>query len=541
MAARGADLRGPAGRGLAQHIGQVGPVPVGGPDGPPADSAQAPWARPPSTAARGRPGRYAPRPPGPPGPPDPRADPGSPVPAGHPGRQAPPQRPAAGRAASRAALAGSGRSAPGGRGPAPPRPRWRSAPRPAGNRGPRRPRRRAAPRGPGAAGRRARVRRGTPLPSMAAAGTEPAAPRMATAMPRSNPLPRLGRLAGDRPTVIRRCGHCSRLLTIAARIRSLASRSAVSGRPTSSSPGSPFWMSASISTGWPSTPTRAIEWVRATGIQPTPRTCSRREFPGPVPDQPDHVDAHLVEAQPLRRPASAAASRRSRTRFRWLTASSGLPYLSPERVLTSQITRTRRSSGHDVELAGLAPPVPVEDPQPGPFQVLRRDLLAAAAQLVLVAHLAPPPVTTVPEREAPRRGSCRAVDEGKRNRILWTGKAVLSPAGASMQAGRSALAPGPSAPDDHAPVRPRQRRITRAGPSSELPAPDHDRWRRARSAGASSRTPAPGHLVSSGTSSSARASSSTLTSLNVTTRTFFTKRAGRYMSQTQASCMMTSK
>ena len=39
-------------------------------------------------------------------------------------------------------------------------------------------------------------------------------------MPTSNPLPRLGRLAGDRPTVIRRCGHCSRLFTIAARIRS---------------------------------------------------------------------------------------------------------------------------------------------------------------------------------------------------------------------------------------------------------------------------------------------------------------------------------
>ena len=52
------------------------------------------------------------------------------------------------------------------------------------------------------------------------------------AMARSNQLPRLGRLAGDRPTVIFRCGHFSPLLTIAARIRSRASRSAVSGRPT---------------------------------------------------------------------------------------------------------------------------------------------------------------------------------------------------------------------------------------------------------------------------------------------------------------------
>ena len=134
---------------------------------------------------------------------------------------------------------------------------------------------------------------------MAAAGTEPAALRIATAIPTSNPLPRLGRLAGDRPTVIRRCGHCSRLLTIAARIRSLASRSAVSGRPTSSRPGSPFWMSASISTGWPSTPTRAIEWVRATGMSAHSPHVLEAELPRPVSDQPDHVDPHLVEMQPL--------------------------------------------------------------------------------------------------------------------------------------------------------------------------------------------------------------------------------------------------
>src|SRR5690606_6454518 len=44
-----------------------------------------------------------------------------------------------------------------------------------------------------------------------------------------------------------------------------------------------------------------------------------------------------------------------------------------------------------------------------------------------------------------------------------------------------------------------------------------------------------------GISRSALASSSTLTSLNVTTRTFFTNRAGRYMSHTHASCIFTSK
>jgi hypothetical protein len=42
-------------------------------------------------------------------------------------------------------------------------------------------------------------------------------------------------------------------------------------------------------------------------------------------------------------------------------------------------------------------------------------------------------------------------------------------------------------------------------------------------------------------SSSLRMSSSMLTSLKVTTRTLVTKRAGRYMSHTQASCRVMSK
>ena len=46
---------------------------------------------------------------------------------------------------------------------------------------------------------------------------------------------------------------------------------------------------------------------------------------------------------------------------------------------------------------------------------------------------------------------------------------------------------------------------------------------------------------SAGSEMSGFSSSSTLTSLNVITRTFLTKRAGRYMSQTQASCISTSK
>ena len=70
---------------------------------------------------------------------------------------------------------------------------------------------------------------------------------MATAMARSKPLPRLGRLAGDRPTVIFCCGQLSPLLMIAARIRSRASRSAVSGKPIRIVMGNPWAISASTS------------------------------------------------------------------------------------------------------------------------------------------------------------------------------------------------------------------------------------------------------------------------------------------------------
>jgi len=47
--------------------------------------------------------------------------------------------------------------------------------------------------------------------------------------------------------------------------------------------------------------------------------------------------------------------------------------------------------------------------------------------------------------------------------------------------------------------------------------------------------------ASSGREMSGFSSSSTFTSLKVITRTFLTKRAGLYMSQTQASCISTSK
>ena len=94
---------------------------------------------------------------------------------------------------------------------------------------------------------------------LAAAGTASAAARMATAIAKSNPEPRLGSVAGERPTVILEFGQHSPLFTIAARIRSRASRRAVSGRPTKMVAGSPLAMSASTSIRWPRTPTSATE------------------------------------------------------------------------------------------------------------------------------------------------------------------------------------------------------------------------------------------------------------------------------------------
>ena len=61
-------------------------------------------------------------------------------------------------------------------------------------------------------------------------------------------------------------GQLSPLLTMAARIRSRASRRAVSGSPTRMVAGSPLAMSASTSIRCPVTPTSATENVRASVI-----------------------------------------------------------------------------------------------------------------------------------------------------------------------------------------------------------------------------------------------------------------------------------
>ncbi len=255
---------------------------------------------------------------------------------------------------------------------------------------------RAARRGPGGAGRPGPSSPRNATPSMDAAGTTPAALRMATAMPTSKPLPRLGRLAGDRPTVIRRCGHCSRLLMTAARIRSLASRSAVSGRPTSSSPGRPFWMSASTLHRMAlhaDQGDRVGARDRHSGHPPHMLDGASRR-PGP-PSSPITSTRTSSNSTPWAT-TQAIASRRSRICLARLTASSGLPYQVPGPGLDLAGDQRagappRRCRAHPRHTASSG-----QDPHPGLLQVLGGHLLAPPAQHIFVPHAASPPVLTLP-------------------------------------------------------------------------------------------------------------------------------------------------
>ncbi len=113
--------------------------------------------------------------------------------------------------------------------------------------------------------------------SQAVGGIRPAAPRTARAMGRSYALPDLGRSAGARFTVTDLAGKRYSEIAMAARTRSRASRTAVSGNPTTvSRPRSPPPTWASTLTGRTSTPTKATEWVAANMAQPYGGGLTRR-------------------------------------------------------------------------------------------------------------------------------------------------------------------------------------------------------------------------------------------------------------------------
>ncbi len=85
-------------------------------------------------------------------------------------------------------------------------------------------------------------------PTIADAFSCPEATKSPTAMGKSKPDPSLRKSAGAKLTVIRRIGISKPQFFIAARTRSRASRTAVSGKPTMSKAGSPSATSTSTST-----------------------------------------------------------------------------------------------------------------------------------------------------------------------------------------------------------------------------------------------------------------------------------------------------
>ncbi len=91
-------------------------------------------------------------------------------------------------------------------------------------------------------------------PSANEAGTCPVAARMPRAMGRSSPDPVLRRSAGARFTTILLVGIVNPAALMAARTRSRASCTAVSGMPTMAMPGMPFDTATSTVTGSASTP-----------------------------------------------------------------------------------------------------------------------------------------------------------------------------------------------------------------------------------------------------------------------------------------------
>ena len=107
------------------------------------------------------------------------------------------------------------------------------------------------------------------VPSTASFGRMSSAASKAMAMGRSKCEPSLGRSAGDRLIVMRFDGRAMDMADSAARTRSRASDTALSGRPTMVKPGRPGETAHCTSTRRASTPSKATVCARAT-IHPSP-------------------------------------------------------------------------------------------------------------------------------------------------------------------------------------------------------------------------------------------------------------------------------
>ena len=354
----------------------------------------------------------------------------------------------------------------------------RSAPR----RGPR-----AARRAPPGPARRAPARRGGRRRATRPRRITPAADSTATAMARSKLAPRLGIDAGERFTVTRCGGTGTPLVAAADRTRSGACAHAASGMPPIAKCGSPWATCASTSTTVPSSPVSATDRVCPSPWLTTPP----RRRAGRTAGRPGR---HRMPTTSTRTCAARSppavpgeVGRREPPQPHGLGEGDGLDRLAePRRPAGLDLADDEAVAvaGDDVDLAVLAAPVAVEHLHALLAQVAHGQRLAVAAQA----------------RAGPRRAHGRGRADGRGR----AGRAARWRVGAGHDRSQPA-GTGAGGEPRRAPVDDDRRAAPLwTTPSGELP----------------QNSPL-------GSSSSLLASSSTLTSLNVTTRTVFANRAGR--------------
>src|SRR5215469_15556477 len=179
----------------------------------------------------------------------------------------------------------------------------------------------------------------------------------------------------------------------------------------------------------------------------------------------------------------------------------------------------------DVDLSLGASPVAVEDPEPSLLQVFRGQLLSVPAEGIL----------GVQSHHLRFRHSRNRRPPAGRARRLWTAVEARQRWWITPQDCRTGVLQCLAAARMH-------RASRHSGGRAAAQAGEPPLRRASRHSGGGRGQEKPSCLSSgSGSCRSLLASSSMLTSLKVTTRTFFTNRAGRYISHTQASCIVTSK
>ena len=253
-----------------------------------------------------------------------------------------------------------------------------------------------------------------------------AAARTATAIARSKCGPRLGRSAGDSSTVMRRVlGQVKSLLVTAARQRSRASVIEASGRPTRAVPMQPV---GEVDLDVDDVADGALQGDGVGGgdHQPTPRTCSTSAAPrsaSSTPTRSIRIPSGCTSCSSSQR----AASCRSRAPLAGVTASSGWPYAAERARLDLAEHEHVTVAQHQVDLAGVAAPVAVDEDHAGVDQPLGGD-----------------PFAVGPEPGCVRPCSCAAAHRGQRRRARRRHACGRSDAAGPVDVSRSLRPPAPT-------------------------------------------------------------------------------------------------